>query len=77
MVDIYTDFAGGLVGQLILVGIAGSVLGSFLSSVIYRLPGENPLFHRFRCPSCGAPIFFRDTIPIVSYILLRGNAVTV
>ena len=74
MVDIHTDLAGGPAGQLILVGIAGSVLGSFLNVVMHRLPRrESIVSPGSHCPSCGASISFRDNIPILSYILLKGR----
>jgi len=82
MVDIHTDMAGGpvIVGAqcsvplLILVGIAGSALGSFLNVVMHRLPRrESIVFPGSHCPSCGASISFRDNIPIVSYLLLKGR----
>ena len=74
MVYLPDDVTGGPVYQLILAGIAGSILGSFLNVVIYRLPRrESILFPRSHCPSCNTPISFWDNIPIISYILLKGK----
>ena len=59
---------------LLFVAIAGLALGSFLNVVIYRLPRkESIVFPGSHCPSCGASISFRDNIPCVSYLLLRGR----
>jgi prepilin signal peptidase PulO-like enzyme (type II secretory pathway) len=29
---------------------------------------------RSRCPHCGKPVEWRDNIPVLSWLLLRGNA---
>jgi len=60
---------------LILAFIFGSIIGSFLNVLIYRLPrGKSPLKPAFSfCTSCGKPIKWYDNIPIISYILLRGR----
>lgn len=54
-----------------LVGVA---VGSFLNVCIYRLPeGESVVRPRSRCPECGAGIGWRDNIPVLSWVLLRGR----
>jgi leader peptidase (prepilin peptidase) / N-methyltransferase len=59
---------------LLLAGLFGAVIGSFLNVCIYRLPeGESVVTPRSRCSSCGTPIGWRDNVPIVSYLLLRGR----
>ncbi|MCE5251007.1 prepilin peptidase [bacterium] len=59
---------------IVLVGLLGSALGSFLNVVIYRLPrGESLAFPGSRCPLCGVPIRYRDNIPVLSYIVLGGR----
>ncbi len=56
------------------VFILGSVLGSFVNVLIYRLPNnESPVFPRSHCPRCNAPIAFYDNIPILSYLILRAR----
>lgn len=55
--------------------IFGSIIGSFLNVLIYRLPrGKTPWkpIYSF-CPSCKKTIRWYDNIPILSYILLRGR----
>lgn len=58
----------------ILNFIFGTVVGSFLNVVIYRLPRNesiiNPPSH---CPSCGKRLAWYDLVPILSFIILRGK----
>ena len=59
---------------VIVVGIAGLLVGSFLNVVAYRLPrGESLAKPRSRCPSCETPIKPYDNIPVISWLLLRGR----
>jgi len=52
----------------------GSILGSFLNVLVYRLPrGESIVTPGSRCPSCGARIRYYDNIPILSFFLLKGR----
>lgn len=52
----------------------GAVVGSFLNVVIYRVPaGESIVRPRSRCPGCLTPISWKDNVPILSWILLRGR----
>ncbi len=52
----------------------GSLYGSFLNVVIWRLPREESVVTpRSRCPRCGKPIAWRDNLPVLSWILLRGR----
>jgi len=59
---------------LLIVGIFGLILGSFLNVVIYRLPRkESLIFPASHCPVCSTPIKYSDNIPILSYIILGGR----
>lgn len=52
----------------------GSLFGSFLNVVAYRLPrGESVVRPRSRCISCGATIRSYDNVPVLSWLLLRGR----
>lgn len=52
----------------------GSVIGSFLNVVIYRMPlGLNISKPKSRCPVCETPIRTRDNLPILGWIILRGK----
>lgn len=54
--------------------VAGVCVGSFLNVAISRLPaGESTVSPRSHC-ACGAPIAWRDNVPIVSWLILRGRA---
>ncbi|NMC18857.1 MAG: prepilin peptidase, partial [Thermogutta sp.] len=54
--------------------VTGSVLGSFLNVVIYRVPRGLSLVHPpSRCPVCLHPIRWYDNIPIFGWFLLRGR----
>ena len=57
-----------------LAFVFGTLWGSFLNVVIYRVPlGMSVVSPRSRCPSCEEPIAGWDNIPIVSFVLLRGK----
>jgi leader peptidase (prepilin peptidase) / N-methyltransferase len=52
----------------------GLALGSFLNVVAARLPKRQSLVRpRSACRSCGAAIGWRDNVPVLSYLLLRGR----
>ena len=60
--------------DVVVVGVFGLLIGSFLNVVIYRLPkGESLSRPPSSCPSCGAGIKPYDNIPVVSWLLLRGR----
>jgi leader peptidase (prepilin peptidase)/N-methyltransferase len=49
-------------------------LGSFLNVVIVRVPARRSLVRPpSSCMSCGARILWRDNVPVLSYVLLRGR----
>lgn len=59
---------------VLLAGIFGAVIGSFLNVVIWRVPrGESIVHPGSACPQCGKPIAWYDNLPIVSYLVLRGR----
>lgn len=59
---------------VVLLGMVGLLVGSFLNVVIARVPaGESVVSPRSRCPRCGAEISSRDNIPLVSWLLLRAR----
>ena len=60
--------------DVLLIGLLGLLVGSFLNVVIYRLPkGESLLRPASHCPACGAPVKPYDNIPVLSWLLLRGR----
>lgn len=48
--------------------IFGTLIGSFLNVVIWRLPREQSLGGRSQCPHCGYSLRARNLIPIFSYL---------
>jgi leader peptidase (prepilin peptidase)/N-methyltransferase len=61
----------------VLAAVFGSILGSFLNVVAYRLPrGESLSRPRSRCPRCETPIKPYDNVPALSWLVLRGRCRT-
>jgi len=59
---------------VVIAGVLGLAIGSFLNVVVWRLPREESLTRPpSACPHCGARIRKRDNIPVVSWALLRGR----
>lgn len=73
----------GLVQTLLLSGIIGLIVGSFLSMLTYRLPrlmlqGEEDVFKKIslggsKCPQCDARIPWYRLIPVFSWLASRGK----
>jgi leader peptidase (prepilin peptidase) / N-methyltransferase len=64
------------VDPILLAGAAvvGLCVGSFLNVCIVRLPNDVSLLRPpSSCPHCKRPIAWRDNIPIVSWLLLKGR----
>ncbi|MBO4815588.1 MAG: prepilin peptidase [Clostridia bacterium] len=54
--------------------IMGTVLGSFFTLAVYRIPLKKDITHeRSFCPNCNHRLEFLDLIPILSYIFLGGK----
>ena len=54
--------------------LLGACVGSFLNVVIYRVPAEKSIVTPGSHCACGQPIKWRDNIPVLSWLLLRGRA---
>jgi leader peptidase (prepilin peptidase) / N-methyltransferase len=55
-------------------GVLGSMVGSFLNVVAYRLPRRESLVRPgSRCPGCGTAIKPYDNVPVLGWLLLRGR----
>lgn len=60
--------------SVIALFIMGLALGSFLTCITYRIPrGMTFLKGRSICPNCKHEIAWYDNIPVLSYLILRGN----
>lgn len=59
---------------VVLGGVLGLAVGSFLNVVVYRLPaGGSLVAPPSSCPDCGSAIRSYDNIPVLSWLLLRGR----
>jgi leader peptidase (prepilin peptidase) / N-methyltransferase len=65
----------GMTGFLVVVcGVLGLMIGSFLNVVIWRLPrGESIVRPPSHCPHCDTEIKPYDNIPVISWLVLRGR----
>jgi leader peptidase (prepilin peptidase)/N-methyltransferase len=62
---------------VVVCGVLGLMIGSFLNVVIHRVPaGESVVKPRSRCPNCGTELANRDNIPVISWLVLRGKCRT-
>ncbi len=59
---------------LVLLAISGPVIGVFLNVVIVRVPAGQSVIHpRPGCTHCEGAIGLRDSIPVLSWVVLRGR----
>lgn len=60
--------------EFVIVTVLGLAFGSFANVVIWRFPrGESLSRPASRCPSCDTPIAWRDNVPVLSWMILRGR----
>ena len=59
----------------ILVGgfLLGAACGGLATILIARIPDRGNLMARPKCPDCENRIAWRDLVPIISWLLLRGR----
>ena len=63
-----------LIEIMIAIFIFGTLIGSFLNVVIYRIPkGESIAFPASKCQSCQTPLKWYHNIPIFSWLFLGGK----
>ena len=58
---------------LIFAFIFGTIYGSFLNVLLWRLPEGKGIGGRSHCRDCHHQLAWSDLIPIVSFIILRGK----
>jgi len=59
---------------VVVVGLFGLLVGSFLNVVIYRVPiGRSIVSPPSACPTCKERIKPWDNIPVISWLVLRGR----
>ena len=58
----------------IVVFLFGACIGSFLNVCIYRIPAGKSIVTPGSHCGCGQPVAWHDNIPILSWLILRGQA---
>ncbi len=59
---------------LVLAGLFGLLIGSFLNVCIYRLPRDlSIVWPASRCTTCGRELSWYENIPVFSYVALRAR----
>lgn len=58
---------------VIVAGVFGLIIGSFLNVVIYRVPAGISLNRPSQCPACDAPVRPWQNVPVISWLALRGK----
>lgn len=59
---------------LVLLGVMGLLIGSFLNVCIYRLPrDQSVVMPASHCPTCDTPLRWYHNVPVVSWLALRGR----
>lgn len=63
-----------MIAALAFFFVLGACVGSFLNVCIARWPHDQSVVSpRSRCPKCGLQIGWRDNVPMLSWMLLRGR----
>ncbi len=82
VLDTVIGAVGNLTGSrewlvVILAGIVGLFIGSFLNVVVYRAPlGLSVSSPRSFCPTCDRQLVWWENVPVVSWLALRGRCHT-
>ncbi|MGZ4677228.1 MAG: prepilin peptidase [Acidimicrobiia bacterium] len=59
---------------LVICGVFGLVVGSFLNVVVWRIPrGESVVSPPSHCPSCDEQLGAVENVPVLSWVALRGR----
>ncbi len=58
---------------VVVAGLLGLVIGSFLNVVVYRVPAGISLMRESRCPHCDAPVRWWQNVPVARWLALRGR----
>ena len=58
---------------VVIAGVFGLLIGSFLNVVAYRVPAKVSLMRESRCPHCDAAIKPWHNVPVLGWIVLGGR----
>ena len=58
---------------IVIAGVFGLAIGSFLNVLVYRVPAGIPLTRESRCPNCDTAIAPWHNVPVVGWLVLRGR----
>ncbi len=60
--------------MILFVLLIGLVIGSFLNVCIYRIAREESIsYPPSHCTSCGYELKWKDLVPVISYLFIRGK----
>lgn len=59
--------------MFLFVFILGLAIGSFLNVLIERLPKEESILGRSKCPKCDSKLNWQDLLPVFSFFILKGR----
>ena len=58
---------------VVMAGLLGLAVGSFLNVVAYRVPAKISLLRESRCPHCDVAIKPVQNVPVIGWLALRGK----
>jgi len=61
---------------ILLAGLIGLLLGSFIATLVLRWPAGRSLIGRSQCDSCKRPLGMLDLVPLLSAAVSRGRCRT-
>lgn len=76
LLEIIADLEQGALAPVIgfFAFLLGSLVGSFLNVVIYRVPlGRSIVLPPSACTTCNTPLKWYNNIPVASYLILGGK----
>ena len=60
----------------VLLGVAGTIFGSFIATLVIRWPEGRTVGGRSACDGCGRTLRAGELVPLVSALVLRGRCAT-
>ena len=58
---------------VLLAGLIGLILGSFIATLVLRWPAGRSVLGRSQCDGCGRPLRAWELVPLLSALLARGK----